>query len=61
MTRIITITFMMLASAALAFSPEREPIAQPDPGCIVQPEVIEACNQSGGRFDFKLCSCVGGN
>ena len=57
MGKILTITFMILFSAALAFSPKRES-AQSD--CIVQPEVIEACEQGGGRFDFKLCSCVDG-
>lgn len=61
MTRLVTITFMILASAALTFSPESRPVTELDPGCIVQPEVIEACEQGGGRFDYKLCSCVGGN
>ena len=61
MQKIFTITFMILASAALAFSLETGPATQFDPGCIVMPEVIEACEQGGGRFDFKICSCVGGN
>lgn len=61
MTKIATITVMILASALLTFSPEKEPAISSDPGCIVMPEVIEACEQGGGRFDFKSCSCVGGN
>ena len=60
MEKILAIAFTILFSAALAFSPEREQ-AQLDPACIVQPDVIEACEQGGGRFDFRLCSCVGGN
>lgn len=61
MTKMLTITFMILFTTALAFSPEREPATEINPGCIVQPDVIEACEQGGGRFDYKLCSCVGGN
>ena len=59
MTKVLTITFMILITTALAFSPE--PASDVNPGCIVMPEVIEACENSGGRFDYKLCSCVGGN
>jgi hypothetical protein len=60
MTKMISITFMILFTAALAFSPERELATDGNPGCIVMPEVIEACQQGGGQFDYKLCSCVGG-
>ena len=61
MSKIITITFMILASTALALTPGTEPASDTNPGCIVMPEVIEACENSGGRFDYKVCSCVGGS
>ena len=61
MEKIISITFTILFSAALAFSPASEPVTESGPGCIVQPEVVEACHEGGGRFDWQLCSCVGGN
>ena len=61
MSKIITITFMILSATALAYSPERDVAIDTNPGCIVQPDVIEACEKSGGRFDYKLCSCVGGS
>ena len=60
MEKIIAITFMILSVAALAFTPAETVSVQDGPGCIVMPEVIEACNQSGGRFDYGICSCVGG-
>jgi hypothetical protein len=62
MREILSITFMILFTAALAFSPEGQanPAPLQDPGCIVQPDVIEACHAGGGRFDWQLCSCVGG-
>ena len=58
MQRMLSILFTTLVLAALAYSPQET--TADDPGCIVMPEVIEACQQSGGRFDFQLCSCVGG-
>ena len=60
MEKIITITFMILSVAALAFTPQNTTPVADNPGCIVMPEVIEACHQSGGRFDYGICSCVGG-
>ena len=60
MEKIIAITFMILSIAALTFTPANNVTIENDPGCIVMPEVIEACHQSGGRFDFGSCSCVGG-
>ena len=62
MEKIITITFMILSVAALAFTSQNTApaIVEDNPGCIVMPEVIEACHQSGGRFDYGICSCVGG-
>jgi hypothetical protein len=58
MTKMLMITFMILFTTALAFSPGS---GQSEPGCIVQPDVIEACESGGGRFDYKICSCVGAN
>lgn len=53
---IISIASAILFVAALAFSPAQDS----NPGCIVQPDVIEACVNGGGRFDYGSCSCVGG-
>ena len=61
MSKILTITFMILSATALAYTPESEPAIEINPGCVVQPDVIEACENSGGRFDYKRCSCVGGS
>ena len=61
MRKIFSVTFVILFTAALAFSLENGQTQTPspaNPGCIVKPEVIEDCTNSGGRFDFKLCSCV---
>ena len=60
MKKMLTLTFMFLFTVALAYSPKAGDQIQTDPGCIVMPEVVEACYQSGGRFDYTLCSCVGG-
>ena len=60
MQKMLSILFTPLVLAALAYSPQQVPVDETNPGCIVMPEVIEACEKSGGRFDFKLCSCVGG-
>lgn len=60
MRKLLSIIFMILFMAALAFSPERGQADEQNPGCIVQPEVIEACVAGGGTFDWKSCSCVGG-
>ena len=58
MKKMRSIIFMILFVTAMAFSAER---AMPnEPICIVHPDVIAACEESGGRFDFRLCSCVGG-
>lgn len=63
MKKMLTLIFMVLCTAMLAYPSGNGP-SKPtptNPGCIVMPEVIEACVQSGGTFDYKLCSCVGGN
>ena len=60
MEKLITITFMILSIAALTLTPQTKVTVDNGPGCIVMQEVIDACNQSGGRFDYTLCSCVGG-
>jgi len=62
MKRMLSISFMILITTALAFSPGTGQ-ASPDiePICLVHPDVLAACEESGGRFDWKLCSCVGGN
>ena len=60
MEKLITITFMILSIAALTFTPQTKVTTDNGPGCIVMQEVIDACTQSGGRFDYTLCSCVGG-
>lgn len=54
----ISIASAILFVAALAYTPV--PADDANPGCIVMPEVIEACVNSGGQFDYKTCSCVGG-
>ncbi len=60
MDRILVLAFMTFFTAAMVFSPEK---AEPAPveGCIVMPEVIQSCVESGGRFDYGICSCVGGS
>ncbi len=60
MRKMLSVTFVILFTAALAFSVQsgQQTPTPTSPGCIVQPEVIEACTNSGGRFDYKLCSCV---
>ena len=56
MKKMRSISFMILFVAALAFTPEK---AMPnEPVCIVHPDVVIACEESGGRFDWRLCSCV---
>jgi len=59
MRRILSIIFATLVVASLGFSPQEKQTSE-NPGCIVMPEVIEACVNSGGRFDYTTCSCVGG-
>ena len=54
----ISIAAAILFVAALAYTPA--PVVDSNPGCIVMPEVIEACVNGGGRFDYQICSCVGG-
>ena len=54
----ISIASAILFVAALAYTPA--PADDSNPGCIVMPEVVEACVNSGGRFDYGTCSCVGG-
>ena len=56
----LTIAFALLSVAALAYTPQQSQAVDSNPGCIVMPEVIEACVNSGGRFDYGSCSCVGG-
>ena len=56
----LSITSAILFVAALAYTPQQAPAYDSGPGCIVQPDVIEACVNGGGRFDFQSCSCVGG-
>lgn len=57
---ILTITFMIFFQATMAFSPERGQMTGSQVICIVHPEVIQSCVESGGRFDYEVCSCVGG-
>jgi hypothetical protein len=56
----LTIAFAILSVAALAYTPQQAPAYDSNPGCIVMPEVVEACINGGGRFDYQICSCVGG-
>lgn len=58
MKKTLSITFMILFVAAMAFAPERGRASARQPICIVHPDVIQACEESGGRFDFGICSCV---
>ncbi len=58
MKKILSITFMLLITAALGFSPEKGEAATQLIPCIVHPDVLEACDNSGGRFDYKICECV---
>ena len=61
MERMLSIIFTTLVLAASAYSPQQTPADDTNPGCIVMPEVIQACEQSGGKFDYQVCSCVGGS
>lgn len=54
----LTIALAIMSVAALAYTPA--PAHDSNPGCIVMPEVVEACVNGGGRFDYQICSCVGG-
>ena len=56
----LTIAFAILSVAALAYTQQQAPAYDSNPGCIVMPEVVEACVNGGGRFDYQSCSCVGG-
>lgn len=58
MQKTISILSGILFIAALLFSPQQNQVQ--NPGCIVQPEVIEACTNGGGQFDYRTCTCVGG-
>lgn len=60
MRKMFSIIFVILVVASLGFAPQKKQTSE-NPGCIVMPEVIEACENSGGRFDYKSCSCVGGS
>ena len=60
MKKILSITFMILITAALGFSPETGKGTTQTTPCIVHPDVLEACDNSGGRFDYKICECVYG-
>ena len=61
MERMLSILFTTLAVVALSYSPQPAATDDTNPGCIVMPEVIQACEQSGGKFDYQVCSCVGGS
>lgn len=66
MKRMLAISSMIFCAVVMIFSTGGRQAGatghqQPQPGCIVQPDVIERCEQSGGRFDWGLCSCVGGS
>ena len=58
MRKILSLTFMILITAALGFPPERGKASTQLIPCIVHPDVLEACENSGGRFDYKICECV---
>jgi hypothetical protein len=60
MEKVLSILVTTLILAASAYSPQESPANDTNPGCIVLPEVIQACEESGGRFDYQVCSCVGG-
>ena len=56
---LISIASALLIVGALAYTAPQAPANDSNPGCIVMPEVVEACINGGGRFDYQLCSCVG--
>jgi len=60
MQTIISIASAIIFVAALAYTPQQVPANDSNPACIVMPDVVEACVNGGGRFDYQNCSCVGG-
>ena len=61
MKRKLAITSMIFFAALMVFSAGGRQSGPVGPGCIVQPDELDRCYQSGGRFDWGLCSCVGGS
>ena len=61
MKRMLALTSTIFFAAAMLLSTGGRQAMPTGPGCIVQPEVIQSCEDSGGRFDWGLCSCVGGS
>lgn len=62
MKTVLSVVFTTLYVIALAVAQlGQESGSEMTPDCIVMPEVIEACENGGGRFDWKTCSCVGGS
>lgn len=61
MKRKLAITSMIFFALVMVFSTGGQQPAPIGPGCIVHPDELDRCYQSGGHFDWGLCSCVGGS
>lgn len=61
MKRKLAITSMIFFAVVMVFSTGGQQTGPIGPGCIVHPDELERCHQSGGQFDWNLCSCVGGS
>lgn len=61
MKRMLALTFTIFFAVMMVFSTGGRQAMTTGPGCIVHPDVIQSCEESGGRFDWGLCSCVGGS
>jgi hypothetical protein len=60
MRRRLAVTSMILFAVAMVFSTGGRQATGTTQMCIVHPDELDRCYQSGGRFDWTLCSCVGG-
>jgi len=58
MKRKLAITSMIFFAVVMALSTGGRQAGTVSPGCIVHPDELDRCYQSGGRFDWGLCSCV---
>lgn len=61
MRRMLAITSTIFFAVVMVFSTDGQQAKGTQQPCIVHPDVIQNCEASGGRFDWELCSCVGGS
>lgn len=59
MKRTLMIASMIFFAVVMVFSTGGQ--LADGPGCIVLPEEVERCNASGGQYDWRSCSCMGGS